>query len=91
MKSLLTGAALLATLLSGPPSKTNDSIELEIMLQAEELFNTKVKIFDTKGNLLKELQTQDVANEDITVADYFLLDSSDFLFDHQGDYYYMRD
>ena len=91
MKSLLTGVALLVTLLSGSPLKTTDQAEMEMILQSEEVFKTRVKIFDGKGNLLKELKTQDVANEDITVADYFLLDSSDFLFSYLGDYYYLRD
>lgn len=91
MKTLLTGSVL-ATLLSGAPTlQIGDVPPLEMQLQVDEVLSEKVRVFDYHGNLLQEMKVEDVANDDISISEYFILENSHFAFDYLGDHYYLKD
>ena len=91
MKTLFTLVALGTMMLLGIPiTKNGNAQQLEMQLLDEEVFRNKVKIFDFEGNLLKELTVDEVAQNEISVADYMILESSDYAFTYLGDYYYLK-
>lgn len=91
MKTLFTLAIIgLAMMLGTPIIENGQAQELEMQLKSDEMLQDKVKIFDFEGNLLKEMMAEDVAQNEITVSDFILLESSDFAFSYSGDYYYLR-
>ncbi len=92
MKILLT-SFLIAIGMHAGTSLLNgtDQEELEMMVLAEEALKDKVKIYDYQGSLITEFKAEDVANNDITVSNYLILNSSDYAFTYLGDYYYLRD
>ena len=92
MKSLLI-LSLLAVSVSGGTLKRGLSSdqELDMQLATEMAFQEKVKVYDYHGTLLKEYLLTDVVNNDITIADHFMLEESDFAFDYLGDYYYFSE
>lgn len=92
MKLIISGAMLLVAMLPGisiPSQSTQELVEMQIL--ADDVFNSRVKVYDYDFNLLKEMTADDVANEQISVADYFILEDSGFAFKYLGDYYYLRD
>lgn len=92
MKSLLILSLIaVSTIVESPQSNQPRNEDLEIQLVTEIEFPEKVKIYDYDGNLLKEYLLADVANNDITFSDYFMLEESDFAFDYLGDYYYFTE
>ncbi|MEQ9402559.1 MAG: hypothetical protein RIM99_03145 [Cyclobacteriaceae bacterium] len=92
MKILLTGIFIATAMFSGSELQTGENqAKLEIQLSEDDAFQNKVKIFDYKGNLVTELTTNDVANHNISISEYLILESSDYAFTHLGDYYYFRD
>ena len=90
MKTLFTTFLTLALVVGSPMVDLNKE-KVEMMLQADDLLKDKVRIFDYDGNLLKEMEAEDVAYDDISISDYLTLESSDFAFKYLGDYYYLRD
>lgn len=92
MKTLLIGALMATAMLPINPLETDGTQEkIEMLLLEDEVFQNKVKIFDYSGNSVQELKTKDVAEKQISVAEYLIFDSSDFAFEYLGDYYYFRD
>lgn len=92
MKTLLTGMLMATAMLSSTSSFTDGAqAKLEMQILSDEAFQNKVKIFDYSGNLIKEMRADDVGQDQISVADYMLLENSDFAFGYLGDYYYFRD
>lgn len=92
MKTILTTAFLAVAMLFGIPIPfQGDQVKLEMQLSADEVFANKVKIFDYEGNLLKELRVDDVADHEISISDYLILESSGYAFTYQGDYYFLRE
>ena len=79
-------------MLSVNPIETGETqAKMEMLLFEDEVFQNKVKIFDYSGNSVQELSTVDVAENEISIAEYLILESSDFAFEYLGDYYYFRD
>ncbi|MEP1095040.1 MAG: hypothetical protein ABJG78_08005 [Cyclobacteriaceae bacterium] len=92
MKLLISGTIFLAAMFPGIPIPSQNSQELvEMQVLADDVLKDKVKVYDYTGNLLKEMAAEDVANNQISIADYFVLDNSGFAFKYLGDYYYLRD
>ncbi|MEP5611847.1 MAG: hypothetical protein ABJP45_06330 [Cyclobacteriaceae bacterium] len=92
MKLLIAGTIFLAAMFPGIPIPLQSTQQLaEMQVLAGDVFKDKVKVYDYTGNLLKEMTAEDVANAQISVADYFVLDNSAFAFKYLGDYYYLRD
>lgn len=92
MKTLLIGALMATAMLPINPLETDGTQEkIEMLLLEDEVFQNKVKIFDYSGNSVQELKTKDIAEKQISVAEYLIFDSSDFAFEYLGDYYYFRD
>ncbi len=92
MKTITTGVLIVVAVLLGIPIPFQDSQEqVEMQVLSEDVLKSKVKVYDYDGNLLKEMDADDVANNEITVSDYFILESSGFAFKHLGDYYYLRE
>ena len=91
MKILFGVVMLMTTLLPTKLLPERSSQNVEMMLLADEALQSQVKIFDYNGNLLNEMNTKDVSNNDISIKDYFLLESSDYAFQYLGDYYYLRE
>lgn len=92
MNTLFTTLMIAWSMLSYTPvAQIDDPRMLEMQIQSEVTFQNTVMIFDFDGNLIKELTVDDVASQEISVTDYFLLEDSHFAFSHQGDYYYLRD
>ncbi len=91
MKTLSIGVMIVAAMLLGIPIpfQTNQE-KVEMQVLADDALQSKVKVYDYDGNLLKEMNAEDVANDDISVADHFILESSGFAFQYLGDYYYLR-
>ena len=91
MKSLLLLTLLGVSMLVGVPEEgVHDGQGLDMQLNSELVFPEMVRIYDYEGNLVKEFMMEDVANNDITINDHFLLNESDFAFSYMGDYYYLR-
>ena len=92
MKSLLLLLMLSLSILIGeseaPPSADQG---VSMQMETETVFQRMVKIYSYDGSLIREFTLQDVANDDITLADHMILEASDFAFDHLGDYYYFGD
>jgi len=91
MKTLriLTFMAICLYLASSEAISSDEGIGMQ--LASEIQFEEKVKIFDYNGNLLSEYSVADVANDEISAADYFALQESDYAFTYLGDYYYFAD
>lgn len=92
MKTLFTGVLLATAMITGIPIPFQSDQELvEMQVLTEDVLKSKVKIYDYDEGLVKELNAEDVANDEISVADYFILESSGFAFKYLDDYYYIRD
>jgi len=92
MKSLLLLLMLGTSFLTGTEEGSHNTNQgLEIQLKTDLVFQHMVRIYSYEGDLIRELTVEDVANNDISVADYLILQDSDFAFDHRGDYYYFRE
>lgn len=92
MKTITIGAVIVVAMLLGIPipfQSNQEQVEMQIL--AEDALKSKVKVYDYDGNLLKEMNADDVANDEISVADHFILESSGFAFQYLGDYYYLRE
>lgn len=89
MKSLLILTLMaIAPLAASPKYNLPTNQGLDMYLTSEIEFQEKVKIYDYHGNLLNEYLLDDVVNNNITLSDHFIIEQSDFAFDHLGDYYY---
>ena len=64
---------------------------LQMQIESDIVFEKKVIIYGYDGELLKEFSLNDVANNELSVADHISLEASDFAFDFNGDYYYFGD
>lgn len=92
MKALLTGIFMATAMLSLNPTETAETqAKMEMLLSVDNVFQNKVKIFDYGGNSIQELWAKDVVDNEITIGEYLILESSDFAFEHLGDHYYFRD
>ncbi len=92
MKTLLTGIFMATAMLTvNPPESGETQAKMEMLLFEDEVFQEKVKIFDYSGNPVQELKAKDVAENEISIAEFLVLESSDYAFEYLGDYYYFRD
>lgn len=92
MKTLLTSSLIATVLLSGSPVlQIGNSHQVNMQLQADEVLQDMVKVFDYHGNLIREMRVDDVAQDEISISDYLILESSHFAFSYLGDQYYLRD
>ena len=89
MKSLLLLLTLSASTMLGAsetPMQSNQGLRMQ--LETDLVFQKMVKVYSYEGSLIREFPLNDVANNEISVADHLILEESDFAFDYQGDYYY---
>ncbi|WP_424962927.1 hypothetical protein [Ekhidna sp.] len=92
MKSLLLLLLLSASSMLGAseaPLQANQGLRMQ--LETDLVFQKMVKVYSYEGSLIREFPLNDVANNEISIADHLILEESDFAFDHQGDYYYFGD
>lgn len=74
------------------PAKSSETqAKMEMLLMADDVFENKVKIYDYAGNFVSELNSKAVVENEITVTEYVILESSDFAFEYLGDFYYFRE
>ena len=52
-------------------------------------FESKVKIFDVSGNLVKEILKSDIEDNNLESAEYKIVAQSAFMFDYLGDSYFL--
>ena len=91
MKTPLIACFLSLVMLSGNAvTQERREVNLQAELRAEEVLEDKVRVFDYSGNLITELNADDIAQNEISLSDYLILEDSDFAFDYLGDYYYFR-
>ena len=92
MKSLLLLLMLSGSIILGAADTSMQSNQgLRMQVDPDLVFQKMVKVYSYDGSLIKEFPLNDVANNDISVADHLILEQSDFAFDHRGDYYYFGD
>ncbi len=92
MKTLLVSFLIAVSSLSGQFLIPQQDANLpELNLDGENILQNVVKIFDYRGNLIKEMNVSDVNQDEISISDYLILESSHFAFSYLGDYYYLRD
>ena len=77
-------------LAESPTLNVSENQALEMQILQDLKFQEMVKVYDYEGNLLKEMTLNQVANNEITAADFSLLDVSDYAFSFCGDYYYFQ-
>jgi hypothetical protein len=92
MKSLLLLTLLgISITLGASETQMQANQGLRMQLETDLVFQKMVKIYSYDGSLIREFPLNDVANNEISVADHILLEESDFAFDYFGDYYYFGD
>ncbi|MEQ8903689.1 hypothetical protein [Ekhidna sp.] len=92
MKSILLLTLLSASITLGASETQLQADQgLSMQLETDLIFQKMVKIYSYEGSLIREFPLDDVANNQISVADHILLEESDFAFDYFGDYYYFGD
>lgn len=65
----------------------NNSIEF---FEEQQFSESKIKIFDIDGNMVSEYNQADFIENTLSLSDLRKVQDSDFLFDFEGDSYYLN-